>query len=68
MTTIYINPYSVEGGLSIAYQIAKTADAFFDWKVMGHCAIICEHKDAPVIIELLKENKLECNYNLKGIK
>jgi hypothetical protein len=60
MKKIIINPYSVEGGFSKAYQIAQVADVEFDaGQAMGYCSIWCEEKDVDVICELLKEEGLK---------
>jgi hypothetical protein len=60
MKRIVINPYSADGGLSIAFQICKAADGFFEsGQAMGWCAIHVENNDLITVKELLKENKLQ---------
>jgi hypothetical protein len=62
MVKIYINPYSVYGGFTIAYEIAKAADAIFNPGMAGgYCSIETEEKAKEAICELLKENHLEFN-------
>lgn len=60
MKRIYIDPYSANGGLSIAFQICKAADGFFEpGQPMGYCIIHVENNDLPTVKELLNESGLK---------